>query len=254
MADKILLSVALLSFNEEKRIARTLDSVKNIATEIITVDSHSTDRTLEIATQYGVKCYTEDWKGFIGQRNSSIEKCSGDWILCLDCDEVLTPELQKEILDIIQSGKAADAYNISRKSVYLGKALNHAWMPDFKLRLFKKSAKPKSGGYEPHDVISVNGKIGKLQNCMLHYSYDSLADHYTRLIKYAKASAESYQKMGKKFKLSKLIFNPLNAFCKEYLIKRGFLDGMHGLSAAVSLSFYTFLKYLFLWDLTKNKR
>jgi len=252
MADKILLSVALLSFNEEKRIARTLDSVKNIADEIITIDSHSTDQTLVIAAQYGVKCFSEDWKGFIGQRNSSIAKCTGEWILCLDCDEVLTPELQTEILDTIKSDKAADAYNISRKSVYLGKELNHAWMPDYKLRLFKKSATPKSGGYEPHDVISVNGSIGRLKNVMLHYSYDSLADHYTRLIKYAKASAESYHKMGKKFKLSKLIFNPLNAFVKEYLIKRGCFDGMHGLSAAVSLSFYTFLKYLFLWDLGRK--
>lgn len=246
-----MLSVAILSFNEEKRIARTLDSVKNIADEIVTIDSHSTDNTLQIAAEYGVKIFSESWKGFIGQRNSSIEKCSGDWILCLDCDEVLTQDLQEEIKHIINSTDSLDAYAISRKSVYLGKELNHAWLPDYKLRLFRKTANPRSGGYEPHDVILVKGKTGKLQNCMLHYSYDSLIDHYTRLIKYAKSSAESYQKMGKKFKLSKLIFNPLNAFFKEYFIKRGCLDGLYGLSAAVSLSYYTFLKYLFLWELER---
>ncbi|MEN6510306.1 MAG: glycosyltransferase family 2 protein, partial [Chloroherpetonaceae bacterium] len=124
------LSVALISKNEEKNLERTLQSIFNIANEIILVDSFSTDATLEIAKQYHCKIYQEEWKGYALQKNSALDKCSMEWILFLDCDEVVTPNLKNSIINAIQNSTIS-GYSINRKSVYLGKVMKHSWQPDW---------------------------------------------------------------------------------------------------------------------------
>jgi glycosyltransferase involved in cell wall biosynthesis len=242
------LSISIISFNEENNIDRTLKSIADIASEIIVVDSHSTDRTREIALSFGARVFEENWKGHIEQKNSALEKCTHEWVLALDCDEVVTNELKHSIIEVI-SKPEADGYCLDRKTVYLGKLLEHAWQPDRKLRLVKRSSSPRWGGYNPHDVLRINGSTKRLKGDLLHYSHRDARDHFNRVVHYARLVAESYRQNGRKFRLYNLIINPVYAFVKEYFLKMGFRDGIRGLAVAVSVTFYTFLKYYFLWEL-----
>ncbi len=250
---KLPLSVAIITFNEGQNLPRTLESIKDIASEIVVVDSHSTDNTREIAKSYGAKVYEEDWKGHIKQKNSALEKCTQPWILSLDADEVVSEELKKSIIKAVNK-PFADGYYVNRKTFHLGRWLNHAWQPDWKLRLVKKSANPRWGGYDPHDVLIIDGKTAKLKGFLYHYSYKNIEDHFLRLIKYAKTAANSYHQKGIKFSITKLVSHSIFAFVKEYFLKRGFLDGLPGLEASIGNFIYVFLKYMFLWEIEKNKK
>ena len=251
MQKRLPLSVSLISFNEEDNIARTLSSIKDIAAEIIIVDSHSTDETREIAKSYGARVFDEDWKGYIAQKNSAIEKCTEEWILSLDCDEVVSRELEESIIENIRNSEA-DGYFINRKTYYMGRFLKHAWQPDWKLRIVKRSANPKWNGYHLHEFLKISGSIKNLRGDLSHYSYKNLEDHFCRTVKYAKLSAKSYYEKGKKFKWYKSLLNPIIAFAKVFFIQRGFLDGYRGFIIAVSSLTYTFLKYVFLWEIERN--
>ena len=249
---KLPLTVALITFNEEKNLPRTLEKVKDIASEIVILDSYSTDKTKEIALSYGAKFYQEKWKGFREQKNSLLKKCSQEWILFLDADEVLSDELKKSIIDELQNPKA-DGYLINRKTFYAGKFLNFTWQPDRKLRLVKKNANPRWEGGNIHEYLVIDGKIKKLKGYLYHYTYKDIEDHFKRSLKYSKISAIEMHKKGKKFKLHKLIFNPIWAFSKQYFFHLGFLDGIRGLSVAMSYLISTFLKYLYLWELEQKE-
>lgn len=250
MNQKLPLSVALISHNEEASIGRTLESISIIAKEIIVVDTFSSDSTKEIAERLGAKVFLEDWTGYASLKNSALSKCSQPWILLLDCDEVPTKELIDNITFAIQN-PTADGYELDRKTVYLGKVLNYAWRPDWKLRLVHKDASPEWVGIEVHEELKISGKVGKLKGNLLHYSYIGIEHHLKKTIEYAKASAESYFRQGRKFSILNLIFNPFIAFIRLYIIHMGFLDGIRGLIAGFSTFVYTFLKYIFLWE--KNK-
>ena len=251
MSERLPLSVAIITYNEEEDLPKTLESVKDIASEIIIVDSHSTDKTREIAKSFGAKVYEEDWKGFGEQKNSAIEKCTQPWILSLDADEVVSPELKKSIIEAIKNPKY-DCYEVNRKNFYAGKYIEHVWFPEWRVRLFKKG-KGKFKG-EIHETLECEGRKGKLNGVLYHYPYKNLEEHYIKSIKYAKISAEVEFKKGKKFKIHQLLLNPSWAFFKMYILKKGFLDGIRGFSIAKSYSYAKFLKYLFLWELEeKNK-
>ncbi len=254
MSEKLPLSVSIITFNEEENLPRALESIKDIASEIIVVDSHSTDRTREIAKEYGAKVFEEDWKGHMAQKNSALQKCTQPWILSLDADEEVSPELKEEIIKRIKNPDA-DGYYVNRKTYHLGKFLNHVWQPDWKLRLVKRSANPHWGGYDPHDKLIIDGKTKKIKRGYLyHYSYKDLYDQFSRLVKYAKVGAESYHRFGKNFSLWHLVVNPTYAFVKEFFIKRGFLDGLVGFEVSVTHAFYVFMKYMFLWEIEKNEK
>lgn len=250
----ILLSVSIISYNEESRIKLVLDSIKDIADEIIVVDSFSDDNTVSIAKEYGAKVFSEEWKGFTLQKNSSLEKCSGKWILCLDCDEEITKELSTEIKNIINSSNNNfSGYIINRKTKYLGKLLKYSWQPDNKLRLVKKDANPKWIGENVHESLSIEGNTSYLKNFLIHHSYKDITDHMNKTIKYAKLSATDYYKKGKKASILKLLFSPIFAFNKLYFLNKSFLDGVVGLIAAASAYIYAFLKYAYLWNMQKEK-
>jgi len=251
--EKLPLSVAIITFNEEKKLPKTLEAVKDIASQIVVVDSGSTDKTIEIAKSYGAEVYVEDWKGFVAQKNSALKKCRQKWILSLDADEVVSEKLKGEIVKKVKNPDA-DGYLINRKTYYLGRFLEHSWQPDWKLRLVKRDANPRWEGLDPHDYLVIDGEVKKLKGNLLHYSYEDIFDHYSRAVKYAKISAESYHKKGKRFRLFNLLFNPTWAFFKQYFLKLGFLDGIRGLSVAKSYSFSIFLKYLFLWEIEKREK
>ena len=251
MREKLRLSVSLISYNEESDIGRTLSSIEDLASEIIVVDSHSTDKTREIAESYGARVFEEDWKGHIAQKNSALGKCTQEWILFLDCDEVVSDELKKKIIEKVKSPEA-EGYMINRKTYYMGRFLKHVWQPDWKLRIVKKSSKPTWEGYDPHDILNINGSIKKLDGDLYHYSYRDIEDHFYKTVKYAKIFAQSQCERGQKFKWYKPLLNPVSAFVKVFFVQRGFLDGYRGLIIAASSFTYTFLKYTFLWELERH--
>jgi len=250
---KLPLSVCLVSFNEEANIARTLDSIKDIASEIVLVDSHSTDKTRDIAASYDAKIFEQEWNGYVAQKNIALAKCTQEYILSLDCDEVVSNELRNSIVKAIGDAEAEGFY-INRKMIYLGKLLKYTWQPEWKLRFVKRAAKPEWQGYEVHETLKIQGKTKKLRGDLYHYSYKDLEDQLKRTLMYSKLSAASYHKMGRRFRVYNLTFNPLIAFIKLYVLQKGFLDGVRGLSVAAFQAFYTFMKYMLLWEIEYMKR
>ena len=248
---KLPLSVAIISYNEEDNIEKTLSAVSDIASEIIVVDSGSTDRTVEIAKSFGAEVFVEEWKGFREQKNSALKKCSHEWILFLDCDEVVSQELKKSIINAVKQ-PFAGGYMINRKTVYLGKPLNHAWQPDWNLRLVRKSANPRWEGGDIHEYLVIDGKASKIYGFLYHYSYRDIKDHFTKVVNYSYIAAQEMHKKGKKSKMRKIFLNPLASFIREYILKKGFLDGIRGLIVAVSATYYSFLKYIYLWEMEKR--
>jgi glycosyltransferase involved in cell wall biosynthesis len=255
MKDKKLpVSAALISFNEEANIERTLKAVLPFVSEVVIVDSHSIDRTAEIASGLGAKVYDEDWKGHIAQKNSALEKCTMPWVLCLDCDEVVDEDLRRDIENAVRTG-GMDGYSVNRMTFYMGRFLKYSWQPDWKLRLVKRSAEPVWAGYDPHDVLTIKGSTGKLGGgYLLHYSYKDTFDHYQRLVKYSRIAAQSYYSNGKRFSYFGLFSKPVFAFVKKYLLKGGFRDGFAGFAVAVSSFIYVYLKYLFLKEIQDGKK
>lgn len=250
---KLPLSVAIISHNEEANLRRTLESIAPYASEIILVDSDSTDRTREIASEFGAKIFIEEWRGHIAQKNSALEKCTQEWILSLDCDEVVTPELAASLPKAIANTEI-QGWKINRRTVYLGKILRYAWQPDKKLRLVRRDAHPVWGGYNPHDVLFIEGRAETIQGELLHYSYRDMRQHFEKTVYYAYNTAISYHTNGKKPSIGKLLLNPLYSFIRNYIFQRGFLDGIHGFIAAMSAFVYVFLKYAFLWEMTRNAK
>ena len=251
MTKKIDLTVALITKNEEDRLPATLSSVRNIASEIIVVDSGSTDDTINIARKYGAIVYSHPWEGFAAQKNFLATKCSRRWILFLDADEVLTSELQQEILQAVIEDRNI-SYEINRKTAYLGKILNHAWQKNYRLRLVRKDQNPKWIGDVVHEELVVSSPHQKLRNHLIHHSYRNIRDHFSKTVFYANLAANDYFKKGRKSSIAKIILKPTFAFFKMYLLQRSFLDGFPGLVASVSSSIYSFLKYSILYDVQKN--
>lgn len=250
--NKLPLSVVLISFNEEENIGRTLEAVNELASEIVVVDSHSTDKTVEIAESFGAKVYVEDWKGHVAQKNSAIAKCTSEWILSLDCDEVPDAEMIKSIEQAVEK-PTSDGYMLNRRTFYMGRFLKYSWQPDWKLRLVRKDSSPEWGGYDPHDRLEIVGTVEKIKGGdLLHYSYKDIYDHYQRLVQYSKVAARSYYNDGKRFSIWAILTKPLFAFIKKYFLKLGFMDGFPGLAVAVSSFIYVYLKYLFLKEIQEK--
>lgn len=237
------ISACIISFNEEKKLEDCLKSLQPIVDEIIIVDSLSTDGTLKIAQRYTDKIFHQKFLGHIEQKNLAVSKAGYDWILSLDCDERLTPELQQSILGIKDNLDAADAYCMHRKTFYIYRWLNHCWYPDTKTRLFNKTTS-HWGGTNPHDRIITQGKnIRLLRGDIQHYSFSSISEHLKTIDKFTEIGADELIKKGKRF----TIFSPLThaswTFIKLYFIKRGFLDGFAGLVVSVLSYMHVFVKY-----------
>lgn len=250
MKEKPPLSVALISYNEEENIARALGSVGEIAGEMVVVDSNSTDRTVDIAMDCGARVFNEDWKGFRDQKNSALAKCTSEWILCIDCDEVVSNELRDSISNAMRD-KGQSGYYLRRKTYYAGRLLRFSWQPDKKLRLVRRSANPCWKGDLVHEYLSVDGGTGNLAGPLYHYSYRDISAHFQRTVKYARLSAESYVMQGKRFHIHNLLLNPVLKMIRRYFLQLGFLDGVAGLTAAFSTMVFTFLKYVFIWEIER---
>lgn len=237
------ISACIISFNEEKKIGDCLKSLAGIADEIIVVDSNSTDNTVNIAKKYTDKIVFQDFLGFIEQKNFALEQAEHDWILSLDCDERLSPELQTAITSIKDSIEEADAYKMSRKTFYVYRWLNHCWYPDMKTRLFNKKTS-RWGGTNPHDHIITQGdNVLHLQGDIYHYSFDSISDHLKTIDKFTEIGADELVRKNKAVTVLSPLTHASWVFLKLYIFKRGFLDGFAGLTVSVLSYMHVFIKY-----------
>jgi glycosyltransferase involved in cell wall biosynthesis len=247
------LSVVIITFNEEENIARCLDSVKEIADEIVVVDSFSTDKTEDICKEYKTVFYKKKFEGHIQQKNDAASKATFDYVLSLDADEVLSPKLQKAILKEKENFKF-DGYFLNRMTIYLGHKIRHgAWYPDRKLRLWNRK-KGSWGGQNPHDKFEMISEASttRLPGDILHYSYFSIEQHVQQFDKFTSISAAELFKEGKKAGYFKIFGSAFFNFFKGFFIKLAFLDGFYGIVICIFNSFATFIKYIKLRELNKK--
>jgi glycosyltransferase involved in cell wall biosynthesis len=259
----MILSVVIITHNEEVNIGRTLASVQTLVTdgkgEIIVVDSGSTDRTVEIAKSYGAKVFVEEWKGFAAQKNSAIDKAKGDWILSLDADEELSDGLTKEVEEICHGPAedgfgSEDGYWLKRQNHFLGRALRHGgFWPDPKLRMFRRGM----GRVETrpvHETFQVTGRLGTLYDPLIHHSYPTLADYIDHMNRYSSLGAEMAAAKGHQgFSLLNIIIRPWATFTYNYIFRLGFLDGREGLLLHLYHAVYVSWKYAKAWELTRKQ-
>ena len=247
MSQSVKISGIVLTFNEEKNIARCLQSMQAVCDEIVVVDSFSTDKTQEICESFGVRFYQNAWPGFKEQKNFAQDKAEYDHVLQLDADEEVSAELQKSIL-AVKANWQYDGYFSNRFTNYCGKWIRHSgWYPDAKLRLYDR----RKGNWQgldphPHVIMQEGATSSKLKGDLLHYSFYSHEELVNRSAGYARQAAEAMLKTGKKYSGFKLIVSPFFRFWKDYIFLGGFRDGFEGLVICAVAAYYTFLKYMYL--------
>ena len=254
----VRLSVALITLNEEVNLPRTLESVMPLVSdgqgEIIVVDSGSTDQTLEIARAHGSKIFVEQWKGFAAQKNSAMEKASGDWVLQLDADEALEPELAQEIHSAIQHESPLIGYWIPRKNFFLGRWIKHGgFYPDPKLRLVRRGS-GRFEEYGAHPTIRMAGPTGSLKHALIHNAYPTLRGYIDHMNSYSSSGAEvAFAKGHRRFSLINILLRPKLTFIYNYFFRLGFLDGREGFLLHFNHAMYVSWKYAKAWELARNK-
>jgi len=231
----VTLTVSIITLNEEKNLERTLKSVQDFADEIVIVDSGSTDKTEEIAKKFGAKFVYQEWLGYGAQRNKAIDLATSDWVLNIDADEEISPELAKRIKAIKENSRYK-VYKINFMSVCFNKKIKHGgWSNSYRIRLFRKDA----GRFNENSVHE-------------EYTYSDLADYFDRFNKYTTLGAIEYYKKGKKASIISIVLSPIYKFLRMYIVRLGFLDGLEGLLLATTSSLYTMVKYYKLREIYKN--
>ncbi len=250
------LSAVIITLNEERNIGRCIDSVKDIADEVIVVDSGSSDRTREICEEKGASFVFNAWKGYIEQKNFANSLAKHPYILSIDADEALSEELGNSIL-AIKEDFGADAYEMNRLTNYCGKWIRHCgWYPDRKLRLFHRD-KFEWGGERIHEnmvqkVPDVN--FEHLSGDLLHYSYYNISQHVAQANHFTNMTAALAFEKGKRAGMLKIIFSPMVKFIRDYIIKLGFLDGYYGYVVCRISAQATFMKYAKIRQMKKDKK
>jgi glycosyltransferase involved in cell wall biosynthesis len=236
------ISATIVTLNEERNIARAIESL-HCADEVVVVDSGSKDQTREIAQRLGARVIEEPWRGYAAQKNHAAACASYDWILALDADELVTPELEREILAVKKNGARFDGYSFPRLSQYLGRWIRHGgWYPDRKLRLYNRTKGDWVGEYV-HESVRVNGPTGELNADLLHFTCHSLSEHLRTLDRYTSLAAQEIVARKKPVPMRRLALDPAWTLLRTYIVQRGFLDGPQGLAIAWMAALYTFLKY-----------
>lgn len=239
--------MSIITKNEERNIARCLESVRRIADEVVIADSESKDATVRIAEQHGARVIIQPFLGYVAQKNFTDGLCSKEWILSIDADEALSPELEASLLAFKHSpDDGTVAWRMNRLTNYCGSWIHHCgWYPDRKIRLFRKGAGQWEGAniherWEPRDR---SGKTGQLQGDLLHYSYYTFSDHVQQIEHFTEIMARTNAEKGKDYSLLQLFFAPKWRFFQDYILKLGFLDGFAGYQVCKLSAFATYLKY-----------
>lgn len=237
------LSVVIISLNEEKLIGNCIDSVQGLADEVLVLDSFSTDKTEAICREKGARFIQNKFEGYIEQKNKALELAAFDFVLSLDADEALSPELRESILKI-KSAPAYPGYTMNRLNNYCGKWIRHCgWYPDTKLRLVDRRVASWKG-MNPHDELKLSNGISQhLKGDIFHYSYHSIKGHVNQANHFTDISAQAMFEKGRKAPVWRLLVNPTLMFLKCYILKSGYLDGFYGFTICMISANATFLKY-----------
>lgn len=242
-------SAIVITKNAESTIRRCLESLA-WADEIVVVDSGSTDRTIEICRELGAKVHqTSDWPGHGPQKNRALDRASGEWVISLDADEWMTPELKAEVQRVLAAPGAMAAFAIPRRSSFCGRFMRHSgWWPDYVVRLFRRNAARFSEDHT-HDRLIVNGSTGRLRSPIMHEAITDLDQMLTKMNLYSTASAQMFYRSGRRASLFTALVHGGWAFFRTYVLRLGFLDGREGFMLAVANaegSYYRYVKLMLL--------
>lgn len=245
------LSVIIITKNEERHIGDCLASVA-FADEVIVLDSGSTDRTLEIAKVHGAKVHqSNDWPGFGPQKNRALDLATGDWVLSIDADERVTPELADAIIEAM-TNPASDAYRVARLSSFCGRWIRHSgWWPDYVVRLFRKGA-GRFSDVAVHEKVITQTSPGTLSGHFLHYPYENYDALISKVNRYSTDAAIMMHRRGKKTNMPAILGHALWTFIRIYFLRKGFLDGKEGFILAATAAAGSFFRYSKLWFLNKS--
>lgn len=247
------LSVTIITKDEQANIERVLGSVP-FADEIVVVDSGSGDATCELAKKYTNNVLFNEWPGHVKQKQFAVDAASNDWILSLDADEEVSADLAQMLLRFKDSDPDADAYELNRRSFYLGRWIRYSgWYPDKRIRLFDRR-KNKWGGYDPHDRVIPNGTVSRIEKDILHYPYKDITHHLQTINSYTSIMASQLYDKGKRASVLDIAFRPWYALVKKLLLKTAFLDGFPGFMIAATTALSVLFKYAKLYELEKSRR
>lgn len=250
------LSVAIVCRSNEATIGRTLESVRGLATEIVAVDSGSTDGTIELLEAAGARVVRQEWLGHVRTKQIALELCTQGWVLCLDSDESLTDALRASVFAALENNDPTCAgYEVNRKVWWAGSFLEHAWQPEWRLRLVRRGS-AKWGGYDPHDALATfpgAGRIERLAGDLRHDSFATMADHLAAQVAHARVAARSYAAMGRRASALTLVTSPVGAWLKQVALRSAWRDGWRGWSAASATAAATLMKHLALLELQRRE-
>lgn len=242
-------SVTIITLNESAHIAAAIESAA-WADEIIVVDAGSTDDTVAIARAKGATAVSRPWTGYIDQKNHAASLASHDWIFSLDADERITPALAAEVRALLAAGPPLRGYRVPRVTFHLGRWIRTTdFYPDFQTRLYDRRAARWAGKYVHESVKVDDGRVGQLTSELLHYSFRDLRDHLDRINGYTTLAARQMHESGRRAGAFDLLLHPPAAFLRNYLLRRGFADGMAGLTISLVNAYSVMLKFAKLWEL-----
>ncbi len=253
ISDRLPISLVVITFNEERNIARCLRAA-NFCSELIVVDSGSTDRTREIAVSHGARFVVRAWTGYRDQKNFGASLATQPWVLCIDADEVVSGELRASLAIQFRTDPPFDAFEINRHSYYAGKLINHSgWYPQWRTFLYRRGA-AEWGGAEPHTTVRFLGqRRKKLEGDLYHYTYASIRHHMAKLIQQAEDSATAMLAERRNANWLDISIRPMWSVFRAYILQRGVLDGFYGLVISAGYGYYTFLKYTMLRELCSKQ-
>jgi len=252
---KLPISVCIIASNEAHRIGATLKSVQSWTSEIVVViNDNGTDGTDKVVESFGGKVFREPWKGFLNQKNSAADKCTQPWLLNLDADEVVTPELQQEIIAVVgQNSPRHAAYEFPRCAFYCGRWIRHGdWYPDRVLRLWRREA-ARWGGIEPHTKLEVQGRIGRLRSDLLHFTNENITRQISKITFNHVAFVQRRRASGKSVGFFELAVRPPWRFLRAYFLRLGFLDGWQGFYIAKVSAFSTLTRYVMVREAEQER-
>lgn len=241
------LTVTIITLNEAAHIADVLRSVA-FADEIVVVDSHSTDGTADLAKPFTDRVIVRDWPGYVDQKNYAASVASHDWILSVDADERVTPELAREIRRVLDAGPSCAGYRVPRLSRYLGRWIRSTdWYPDYQLRLYDRRRGGWTGRYV-HESVQVEGPVGRLRADLLHHTYRDVSHHLQTIDRYTTLAARQMNEDGRRAGVRHWLVNPVAAFLRNYVARGGFRDGRVGLIVSLLNAYYVLLKFVKLYE------
>jgi len=244
------ISAVVITHNEEANIEECLASV-SWAEDIVVVDAESADRTREVARRFTERVYEKPWEGYSQAKIYAISMAESQWVLSLDADERVTPELRDEIQSL-EAEAGVDGYLLPIKPLFLGRWIEHSgWYPGYKLRLFRKD-RAYMTARKIHEGIRVEGSVGKLANPLLHYAYPTVKSYFSKFTRYTDLAAQELYQRGERASVGDIVLRPCYAFIKWYFLKRGFLDGLEGLVLCLFSSYYVLVKYVRLREMERH--